>query len=323
MTLDRPGGTLLLALAALATAGCFGAEDPFPTLQRDLTFEHDGQERSYHFYQAEQPGPRPLVVLLHGGYATIDAFIGESSGGAAPLAGVFLELAQGQGFHVLIPQGLQKHWNDCRTDCEGCGQDDDAGFLLALIDQISTEVQVDGDHVHMAGESNGGLMTQRMAVEHGDRFGGLGVIIAAEPANNECASRSASTSLAFVVGTEDFAIPYEGGVGSEGTGAMLSADQTIINWVEHMGCESEPSDEDLPDLDRWDRTTVKKQHWACPDGHDLLRYRVDGGGHVTPSIEQHVSLAWELLVGEQNHDMETVHELWAFFEDHPRAATGR
>ncbi len=305
---------------ALALSGCFATEDPFPTLQRDQSFEHDGQARQYHFYAAEGSGPRPLVLLLHGGYATIDAFIGESGGGAAPVAGVFLELAQQDDFHVLIPQGLKKHWNDCRTDCEGCDEDDDAGFLLALIDHVSTQVDVDPDHIHAAGESNGGLMTQRLAMEHGDRFGGLGVIIAAEPVNSECTPRSAPASIAFVVGTEDFAIPYDGGVGSDGVGEFLSADGTIASWVDHMGCEAEPVDEDLPDIDRWDKTTVVKQHWACPDGQDLLRYRVDGGGHVPPSIAEPVSLAWELLVGEQNHDMETAHELWAFFQDHPRAA---
>jgi hypothetical protein len=37
------------------------------------------------------------------------------------------------------------------------------------------------------------------------------VFIAAEPANSDCAPRSAPASLAFLVGTEDFAIPYEGG----------------------------------------------------------------------------------------------------------------
>jgi len=74
--MTRP--SLILAIV-LPTLGCFSWPDPFPTLQRHQAFERDRQAREYHLYAAEADGPRPLVLLLHGGLATIDAFIGETS----------------------------------------------------------------------------------------------------------------------------------------------------------------------------------------------------------------------------------------------------
>ena len=148
-------------------------------------------------------------------------------------------------------------------------------------------------------------------------------MIAAEPANSECAPRSAPASIAWVVGTQDAAMPWDGVEGGDGVGAMLSADQTIANWIDHMGCEAEPTIQDMADLDPQDHSTVQRQAWECPDGQALLRFEVIGGGHVVPSITEPVTGAWELLVGQQNHDIETADELWGFFEDHPRVTTGR
>ena len=36
---------------------------------------------------------------------------------------------------------------------------------------------------------------------------------------------------------------------------------------------------------------------------------------VPPSIDAPVGGVWELLAGRQNHDVEAVRELWAFFAD--------
>ena len=44
-------------------------------------------------------------------------------------------------------------------------------------------------------------------------------------------------------------------------------------------------------------------------------YRIDGGGHNEPSIEERYRALFLRVVGEQNHDIEMADEVWAFFAD--------
>lgn len=306
-------------ILALLTA-CFSRYDfDGGELEKRRKLVHGGIERRYAQYTSSSPGPRPLVVLLHGGGATLNAFLADP-GGASPMAAVWLQLADDEGFHLVIPQGIDKHWNDCRTDCEtGCREDiDDAAFLMALIDTVSSEIDVDPDRIHVTGESNGGMMTQRMAREHTDRLASVGVVIAAIPANNECGDPSGPLPIQYIVGTEDQTMPWDGG-GVLKAGEMRSAADTIGFWTTLNGCTGEPTVEELDDRDPQDGTTVQRQTWTCTAA-DVVRYRVQGGGHVAPSLKEQTSAGWNLLVGAQSHDLETADATWNFFEAHPRGA---
>lgn len=294
-------------------------------LHENLELQTAGGNRTYHFYEAigHQANPRPLIVVLHGGYATIDAFIGKPRG-AAPLAGVWLELAERENLHVAIPQAIDPgkgpHWNDCRGDCRHCGEQDDVAFLVDLVESLSQRYGVDPKRVYVCGESNGGFMTLRLAQERPDLFAAYGAVIALMPRNNTCGAPKTPASVAFVVGTEDKPVRFEGGRAAlAASGSVLSARQSIAAWTTLGSCVDRPEVERLQDLDRRDDSTVTRERHACPStGHEVLMYRVDGGGHVVPSTTERVSAAWEALVGPQNHDIQTAEELWRFFEAHPR-----
>lgn len=290
-TLEQPSAPPAPAPASVPT----GAPRP-GTLYENLTLDVGGHRRTYHFYEAAGPAgtPRPLVVVLHGGGATIDAFVGRA-GGAAPMAGAWLEVAAQQGLHVAIPQGVtaasKRQWNDCRSDCRHCGDQDDVAFILALVRSLSDRHAVDPDRIYVAGESNGGFMTLRLAEEHADVFAAFGSVIALMPANDECGGPRSPASIAFVVGTDDKAVKYAGGMSSNvPSGSVLSAADSVAAWLAAGGCDTRPTTEPLPDLDPKDGSTVTLMRHACSrTGHEILLYRVDGGGHVVPSIEQRVS----------------------------------
>ncbi|MCP4806373.1 MAG: hypothetical protein GY913_35230 [Proteobacteria bacterium] len=255
------------------------------------------------------------MVVLHGGGATLKAFLAENAGGASPLASTWLNLADDEGFHVVLPEGIDKHWNGCRTDCTtGCNEDvDDVAFLTALVESVSADVSVDQDRIHVNGESNGGLMTQRIAREATSLAASVGVVNAAQPANNDCGDPT--SPIAFIVGTADETMPWDGG--NAGPGEMLSAEDTLAYWHTLDGCSGDGATEVLADLDPDDGSTVELQTWSCTEA-DVVRYVAEGGGHVPPSIDQQTSDTWDAFAGEQNHDLETAHALWAFFEAHPR-----
>ncbi len=182
-------------------------------------------------------------------------------------------------------------------------------------ESVSAEVSVDQDRIHVNGESNGGLMTQRIAREATSLAASVGVVNAAQPANNDCGDPTGPIPIAFIVGTADETMPWDGG--NAGPGEMLSAEDTLAYWHTLDGCSGDGATEALADLDQDDGSTVELQTWSCTEA-DVVRYVAEGGGHVPPSIDQQTSDTWDAFAGEQNHDLETAHALWAFFEAHPR-----
>ena len=319
--MKRPHTGALLVLLLQGACGDLGEDDFVPengTLHEHLTLEWGATARTYHLYQSDLDGLRPVVVLLHGGGATIDAFIG-ATGGAAPLAGVWLELADEHGIHLLIPQGLASrsgpHWNDCRGDCTVCGEHDDAGFVTALLDELSTRASVDDERVFASGESNGGFMALRLAQEHPDRFAAVTTTIGLMPGDNDCVDASAPISVSFLAGTDDEAVPFDGGDGSA-SGTNLSAADSAAFWLDVNQCNAGPEHEDIPNRPAVDESTATRTTWSCNTTQTTVELiTIDGGGHATPSIREPVSLVWEAIVGRQNHDVETAEEQWAFFRE--------
>ncbi len=304
-------------------ASCCGRPADLPrdgTLHEDQTFEHGGRGRTYHLYEPTGfGGARPLALLLHGGGGEIDDHIG--LGAVDWPHQLWLDIADEDGLYVLVPQGIGSQWNDCRTDCPHCGEQDDVGFLLALIDDLSTRHDIDPARVYAIGESNGGLMAQRLAQEAAERFAGIGAVIALMPKNSECTAPSElPIAVIYQVGTADAAIPYEGGQsGFENTGEFQSAAASVAHWVAHNQCEQIPTADDYPDLDPADGSTAHREVHACPStGAAVSITTMEGAGHVAPSIQVQVSGLWEAIAGKQNHDLEGAREIWAFLQDHSR-----
>ncbi len=313
--------SVLMAGALLAACG-LTERDPWwgGTLYRDEVFEHDGLTRSYHFYEPAEPsGSMPLVLLLHGGGGRIDNHIGVGLNDWPHQ--VWLDIADEDGLFLVVPQGIDEHWNCCRSDCGGCPETDDVGFLTALIDDLVARHDIDTTRLYVTGESNGGLMTERLAQEAPEVFAAAGVVIALMPENNECAiPGDLPMPIMYQLGTEDSAIPYEGGQsGFEATGSFLSKQDSVRIWLDLNRCEGEPATTAYEDLDPRDCSTAMREDWDCPTtGTAVSVITMEGAGHVAPSIEVEVSLIWEALTGQQNHDLEGARELWAFMKGFAR-----
>jgi len=288
------------------------------TLHENVTFEHDGQTRTYHFYEAagHEQQDRPLVFLLHGAGAAIDTHIGDWP------HHVWLDIAAEECLHLVVPQGIATsagpHWNDCRADCGHCGDEDDIGFLTSLLAELSSNHGVDDSRVYAAGESNGGFMALRLAQEHPELFDAVGAVIALMPADNKCTPAADPMSVMFQVGTLDELIPYQGGQSSsQPTGTVLSAAASVDHWVAHNQCETTPSTTEIPDGPHDDESTATLDEYDCPaTSTSVAIFHLEGAGHVPPSIEIQCGPVWEGIVGKQNHDIEGAREFWSFFQRH-------
>jgi polyhydroxybutyrate depolymerase len=123
-------------------------------------------------------------------------------------------------------------------------------------------------------------------------------------------------------GTDDPLVPYEGGqVGKRRSqrGEVLSTQASIDYWVRHDGADPNPHTQVLTDRDRRDGGRVYVHRYRNgEESHEVMLYEVRGGGHTEPSLSEHYSRLWLLLVGPQNRDIEMAEEVWAFFKNKRR-----
>ena len=86
---------------------------------------------------------QPLLLALHGGGGTSRAMVRLTNGR-------FNELADRDGFFVVYPQGIEKFWNDGRSDkISGAHRKgiDDVGFFQALIEELIIQYPIDPDRI--------------------------------------------------------------------------------------------------------------------------------------------------------------------------------
>ena len=125
-------------------------------------FTWQGVQRDYLVrIPANHVGTLPVMFFLHGLGDNITRCDQEYN---------FQQMSDGFGWAIVVPQarnlGMGNMWNVGMTNSNV----DDAGFLLALLDSLTVQYQLNPDSVFFTGFSMGGFMTHRMAIEHGDRI---------------------------------------------------------------------------------------------------------------------------------------------------------
>jgi polyhydroxybutyrate depolymerase len=282
-------------VAACATgAGSPAAPTAQPAVQhRQLTF--DGIVRQYRVYAPPTPGPRPpsaLVVVLHGGAATIDDAVSTTMFDQAATAGNFI---------VAYPQGTREEWNAgfCCGSAPG-RMVDDVGFLNQVLDRLEADFPVDRTRVFFAGVSNGAMMAYRFACEHAERVTAIGSVAGSMILDSCRPSRP--VSVIELHGTADPEVPYQGGRATVGGPATDDPSTLVVaqRWATIDGCGAQSSTVDGP---------VTTANWSvCQAGSAVTLVSVNAGGHVW--------FAPGLGVSDGALDATTV--IWRFFDNlHP------
>jgi len=286
--------------------------------------EWNGVQRVFGVYApAEMVDPAPIVFLLHGGGGSAEKTWNQEHGRS------WRELSDAYGFLLVLPEGRADpdnpdghHWNDCRVEIESedvRSSEDDVGFIVALIDEVSRGLPIDRDRVYATGASNGGMMTYRLAIEAGEHFAAVAAVIANLPDPTECDTAPAPIPILIMNGTEDPLMPFDGGcVASDACerGRVLSTSETVTFWVDVNGASTTPDVEKLPNRSWSDGSRVTVYTFEGESaGNDVVYYRVQGGGHTVPGFES-TSLLRRAVAGSKNRDIDGPTEIWAFFRGH-------
>jgi polyhydroxybutyrate depolymerase len=277
------------------------------------TIMHDGVERTFRVYVPDKAGPLPVVFVLHGLHG---------DGRGIERYTQFTALAASEGFIAVNPDGLDGKWNDrfgmggklqTLRDAQGT---DDVGFISALLDYLEATYDVDAARVYITGASNGGMMTNRLACELGERLAAVAPVIADIPGlvEQNCDSAKAMPIL-MINSVNDPLVPYSGDKARRPRlkGLVPNALATVDFWVRHNGCPPPPTDVELPDADPNDGTRITRRTYATgASGAEVIFYSVQGGGHTWPGAPiQYLPVG---LVGVTSQDMNATETIWAFFQ---------
>ncbi|HVP46572.1 MAG TPA: PHB depolymerase family esterase [Bryobacteraceae bacterium] len=295
-----------LIVAALALRAAVGHRD---TGTRAASFRFDGRHRSYLFHlPAGKPrGGLPLVIVLHGA--------GGQGRGMERLSGLS-PVADREGFAVAYPDGIWRQWNDGRGKI-AFPRTDDVGFLLAMVDHLTSDGTVDPHRVYVAGISNGGMMAQRLACEASDRIAAVTSVAATLPEKieHECQPQR-PVSMLFMHGTKDPLVPYRGGMitsphGMPTGSRVLSLDATARFWAERNGCAASPESSALPDRAEDNLTVRVSRYGSCRDHVSVEAYTINGGGHTWPGGLQYLPA---FVIGRTSRNLDADETIWQFFK---------
>jgi polyhydroxybutyrate depolymerase len=259
----------------------------------------------------------PLVFVLHGGGGTANGMISFSE---------FDLVSDTAGFIVVFPQGVIEAssggytWADGRGTPADTAGIDDVGFISALIDHLNNHYEINNSKVYSCGMSNGGFMSQRLAVDLNNR------IAAVASVGSTIDSSQVSTylpalpvSVMLINGVDDPFVPFYGGPVNGSQGYAISSFDLFNFWFQKNNCTGQIDSMQLPDVVTAESSTITKYYnQNCDCNSQIVLYKVNGGGHTWSGVP---NFWYELIAGQTNEDIHASVEIWKFFRSSSNCTT--
>ncbi len=282
------------------------------------TLTHDDYIRSWltvlpKDYSAQQK--YPLVIALHGGGGTAKQLMRNTRSR-------FNELATQEGFIVAYPQGVKKSWNDNgKRDQNGFARKeniDDVGFIDKMIEKLLSTYNINDNAIFACGISNGGLMSQTLAMKLPDKIQTVGMVSSNFGEDQTNDSKNVTPfSILFIHGTNDFIIPYNKGeieVFNKNRGKVLGIKKSINYMCNLNGNSLKPIVTKLENTSIKDNCTSEHFVYPNPENPSLKveLIKVKNGGHTWPGAKEQRII--KKLVGKTTQDFNACDKLWEFFK---------
>jgi polyhydroxybutyrate depolymerase len=280
---------------------------------------HDGYVRTWLTYLPKnysEAKTYPLVIALHGGGGTAKQLMTSTKKR-------FNTLADTEGFIVVYPQGVKKSWNDNnKRDQNGFARKeniDDVGFISKMISKLQSEYNINNDAVFASGISNGGLMSQTLAMELPEKIKVVGMVAATFGKDEVDKVTDVSPfSILFIHGTKDPIIPYTEGditVFKKTRGHVLGIEKSIAYMCALNGNSLVPIVSKLANRSIKDNMTSEHFKYPNPENPSLKveLIKVTNGGHSWPGAKKKKRLL-KKITGATTQDFNACDKLWKFFK---------
>ena len=267
---------------------CFSA---FSQTLKNITWEDT--TRQYLEYVPESYDssiPTPVVFIFHG--------LGDNMYEVRENAD-FDRIADAHGWITITPQALPDTFTAMDTTLTMnawhsgvsaiVGEDtivasegrDDTGLMMAILDSLINHYNIDTNNVFCTGVSMGGFMSNRMAIEHGDRIKAIASVCGT--IGNEIVSYTpvGHVSAMHVHGTADSIVTYNDGNFQYGlvVNVGLGAEATVEFWRSYNQCSDTAVHTLYPDLMEDDRTFERFEYDNGIYGTKTVLIKVNGGQH--------------------------------------------
>jgi polyhydroxybutyrate depolymerase len=321
--------TVIIGVLLIQIGGSFVTQKPDQSIARTNTLgigDHsrvltvNGLKRTYlvhvpKSYDGSQP--YPVVLVFHGG---------GSNAKQAILSFGLNETADRDNFIAVYPNGtgwtIQGYevfvWNGGSRQPGGTSSDiakvDDVGFTKALLDDLAKVVRTDEKRIYATGLSGGGIMVYRLASELSDRIAAIAPVAAVMGTAKIRLSRP--VSVMHFHGTEDQAVPFNGGKGKLDTSGtnFYSVEYSIQSWVKANGCNRQPTIETLPNKVDDGTKVIRKSYGNGKEYSEVVLIKIEGGGHTWPGRDFGPELE---ILGKSTKDISANDLMWEFFQKHP------
>lgn len=259
---------------------------------------HGGKTRTYFMhvpanYNASKPAS--IVIWLHG----LGAFnIDDMQNFYEP--NQFILVADTANFILLAPvaedSGLlgMRAWNSLA----GIGllglslntDKDDFGFIDAMLDKTIDQYAVDTDKIFVCGFSMGGFMTNRLALEHNERFAAFASVSGTIGANITAKNPGKPIRLAHFHGTVDQTVGYFNNTFGMAVEPMMDF------WIANNNCDKNPaSTSEYTDRDGFNNKAIQVNHFVYSNGGaDIELFRQINADHVW--LEGNSRKIWEFFL---------------------------
>ena len=303
--------SFVVVLALVAIGACSGSSAtssaPSATASAPTEFVAGGDRPvTVHVPVGADPAGAPLLLVLHG----------YSSNGAEATRWLPLGEAAGRrGVVWAYPDGSPdergvRFWN--ATDaCCGFGSDvDDVAYLTDLIDEIAATTRIDPARIYVAGHSNGGFMSHRMACDRADKVTAIASISGVTFADPARCAPTAPVAILQVHGTDDETIDFQGSVlqvPGVPDAPYPGAAETARLWLGFDGCDPALSETtrridavaDIGGADGPAETTVAEST-SCDAGGRVELWTMHGVGHVPTFSDAFPDAVLDFLLAQEH-----------------------
>lgn len=268
--------------------------------------------------------PVPALLVLHGGGGSA-LFAVRSYG--------WPELSERTGCLLVFPEATAEDparaasvrenpriWNDGSSRSAVARRDeDDIGYLAAILDDLQGDLALDRDRVFMTGFSNGASMTLRAGIELADRLAAIAPVSGHLCLDDPRPARP--LSMFYIIGLADPLNPFAGGHVRTPWGSPRQKPpimDSIATWVRLIGASTQP--EVLHDAHGVRTVRFGPGTTGC----EVQLCTIEGQGHEWPGSRRTLP---KIISGPQTNKLIATQAVWDFFAatapPPPAASDGR
>ncbi|MBH76544.1 MAG: esterase [Flavobacteriales bacterium] len=260
--------------------------------QEFLTYNHNGQQRAYIYYEPSNiEEDAPLVFVAHG-----------YSGSAQEIMNYcgMNDLADQYGFSVCYPEGTSDNWGlnfwNVGYEFTQDSNVDDIDYITQLASFLQTTKNLSVENTFLTGMSNGAELCYLIACEYPGLFKAYapvaGTIFPNGLTNNSCSGLP--VSIFELHGTNDNVTLFEGDSNDQFWGPYLGIDSIINYWTDLNELEYLNIDT-LPNFNNNNKFVISYKYFSKQNDKKVWLYK-HKSGH-----------SWDV------DDIVVAEEIWGFF----------